>query len=182
MFMCVVNPSIGAIMFICWCVKSVWLNDSPSKRKCHFDKIFVIVMNDCLHRKLSKWQLPCIAELWDYRALQRIYHVYPSPVSWVWTLLPLCGYACPISRHLSPYSDVIIRVMASQNHPRLGCLLNSLFMYRSKSTSKLHVTGPFERNPPVTGAFPSPRACNSENVSIWWRHHQLGSSDKIQSQ
>ena len=26
-------------------------------------------------------------------------------------------------------------------------------------------------NPLVTGGFPSQRASNTENVSIWWRHH-----------
>ena len=30
---------------------------------------------------------------------------------------------------------------------------------------------PCEGNPPVTGGFPSQRASNAENVSIWWRHH-----------
>ena len=28
-----------------------------------------------------------------------------------------------------------------------------------------------EGNPPVTGGFPSQRASNTENISIWWRHH-----------
>ena len=32
-------------------------------------------------------------------------------------------------------------------------------------------TGLHERNSPVTGKFPSQRASNAENVSIWWRHH-----------
>ena len=26
-------------------------------------------------------------------------------------------------------------------------------------------------NSPVTGEFPAQVACNAENVSIWWRHH-----------
>ena len=29
-----------------------------------------------------------------------------------------------------------------------------------------------EGNPPVTGGFPSQRACNSESISMPWRHHQ----------
>ena len=33
------------------------------------------------------------------------------------------------------------------------------------------VTGLCEGNPPVAGGFPSQRASNAENVSIWWRHH-----------
>ena len=42
---------------------------------------------------------------------------------------------------------------------------------RSKKTSKLCVTGLFVGNSPVTGEFPTQRASNAENVSIWWRHH-----------
>ena len=30
---------------------------------------------------------------------------------------------------------------------------------------------PFAGNSPVTGEFPSQRASNAENLSIWWRHH-----------
>ena len=40
-----------------------------------------------------------------------------------------------------------------------------------KETSKLRVAGLCEGNSPVTGEFPSQRASNAENVSIWWRHH-----------
>ena len=40
-----------------------------------------------------------------------------------------------------------------------------------RETSKLRATGLCEVNPPVTGGFPSHRASNAENVSIWWRHH-----------
>ena len=57
------------------------------------------------------------------------------------------------------------------NHGCLDCLLNSLFRRRSKKTPKLCAYGLCEGNPPVTGGFPSQRASNAENVSIWWRHH-----------
>ena len=56
------------------------------------------------------------------------------------------------------------------NHRRLGCLFNLLLRRRTKK-STLRVTGLCEGNPPVTGGFPSQRASNTENVSIWWRHH-----------
>ena len=46
-------------------------------------------------------------------------------------------------------------------------------MRRPKKTPKLRVTGLCEGNPPVTDGFPSQRASNAENVSIWWRHHEL---------
>ena len=51
------------------------------------------------------------------------------------------------------------------------CLLNCLFRRRSQETTKLRVTGICEGNSPVTGEFPSQRASDAENVSIWWRHH-----------
>ena len=31
----------------------------------------------------------------------------------------------------------------------------------------------FHRNPAVTNGFPSQRASEAENVSIWWRHHVM---------
>ena len=59
------------------------------------------------------------------------------------------------------------------NLRHLDCLFKRLFRHRSKKTTKLCVTGLWEGNPPVTGGFPSQRASNVENVSIWWRHHAL---------
>ena len=47
----------------------------------------------------------------------------------------------------------------------------------SKKISDLRVTGLCEGNTPMTGGFPSQRASNAENVSIWWHYHvsrQLG--------
>ena len=60
------------------------------------------------------------------------------------------------------------------NHQPHHCLLNRLFRRRSKKTSKLRVTGLCEGNSPVTGEFPAQMACNMENVTIWWRHHDIG--------
>ena len=62
-------------------------------------------------------------------------------------------------------------MMAFTNHQPYDCLLNRLFRCRSKKTSELCVTGLCEGNSPVTGEFPEERASNTENVSIWWRHH-----------
>ena len=52
------------------------------------------------------------------------------------------------------------------------CLLNRLFRHRTKKTPNLRVTVLCKGNPSVTGEFPSQRANNAENVSIWWRHHE----------
>ena len=59
------------------------------------------------------------------------------------------------------------------NHRRLDCLLDHLFQRRSKETSKLCDTGLCEWNPLVTSGFPSQRASNMENISIWWRYHEF---------
>ena len=47
----------------------------------------------------------------------------------------------------------------------------TVFGHRSKETSKLRVTGLYERNPSVTSGFPQ-SANNAENVSIWLRHYE----------
>ena len=59
------------------------------------------------------------------------------------------------------------------NHQPPDCLHNRLLWCRSKKISKLCVTGLSAGNSPVAGEFPKQRASNAENVSIWWRHHEL---------
>ena len=59
------------------------------------------------------------------------------------------------------------------NHQPHGCLLNRLFRRKSKKTSKLHVTGLCAGNSPGTGEFPTQMASYAENVSIWWRQHEI---------
>ena len=39
--------------------------------------------------------------------------------------------------------------------------------------SKLRVAGLWQGNSPVTGEFPAQRTSNAENVSLWWRHHDI---------
>ena len=60
----------------------------------------------------------------------------------------------------------------SNYHPH-DCLLNRLFRRRSKKTSKLRVTGLCAGISPGTREFPAQMASNAENVSIWWRHHEV---------
>ena len=55
------------------------------------------------------------------------------------------------------------------NHQPHDCLVNRLFRRMSKKTFKLRVTGLCVRNSPG----PAQMASNAENVSIWWRHHEL---------
>ena len=73
-------------------------------------------------------------------------------------------YDLIISSH---YNDVIMSSMASQ----ITSLTIVYIRRRSKKISKLRVTGLCEGNSPGTGEFPRQMASNTENVSIWWRHH-----------
>ena len=59
------------------------------------------------------------------------------------------------------------------NYQPHHCLVNRLFGCRSKKKSKLRVTGLCAGNSPGTGEFPAQKASNAENVSIWWRHHDM---------
>ena len=71
------------------------------------------------------------------------------------------------------YNVVIMRAMASQI-TSLTIVYSTVYsMCRSKKTPKLRVTALCEGNSPVTVEFPAQRASDDENVSIWWRHHEL---------
>ena len=59
------------------------------------------------------------------------------------------------------------------DHQPHDCLLNRLFMRRSRETSELRVADLCAGNSPVTGEFPAQRASNAENVSIWLHHHVI---------
>ena len=65
-------------------------------------------------------------------------------------------------------SDVIMSAMASQI---TGVSIVCSVVYSGADPRK-RITGLCEGNP-VTGGFPSQRATNVENVSIWWRHNGL---------
>ena len=67
------------------------------------------------------------------------------------------------------------------NHRCIDHLFNRLFMRRSNKTSKLRVIGLCEGNSSVTSEFPSQRASNAKNVSIWWRHHECPRKYRIYS-
>ena len=70
-------------------------------------------------------------------------------------------------------ATVLSQLNGVSNHQPHDCLLNRLFRHRSKKTSNLPITGLCEGNSPVTGEFPTQRASNVENVSIWWRHYEM---------
>ena len=71
------------------------------------------------------------------------------------------------------YSDVIMSVMASQI---TGVLMftQPFAQVLSKENIKTPHHWPLWGGSTVTGGFPSQKASNVENVSIWWRHHAIG--------
>ena len=71
----------------------------------------------------------------------------------------------------SHYNDIIMSVMVPQITNLMIVYSTVYSRHRSKKTSKLRVTGLCEVNSPVTSEFPTQRASNAENVSIWWHHH-----------
>ena len=65
------------------------------------------------------------------------------------------------------------------NHRRLDYLDNRSFRRRTKKTLKLCFTGLCEGNSPVTVELPAQRSNNAENVSIWWRHHEMNVNNNM---
>ena len=101
-----------------------------------------------------------------------------------WVKHTFCVFLCFVViryRPIFPCSSGLLHTLlwrhnerdSVSNHQRLYCLLKRLFRRRSKVTSKLRVTGLCAWNSPGTGEFPAQKASNAENVSIWWRHHEM---------
>ena len=71
------------------------------------------------------------------------------------------------------YDDVIMGAMASQI-TSLTIVYSTVYAgLRSKKTSKLRATGLCLGNSPGADEFLAQMASNAENVSIWWRHHDI---------
>ena len=119
---------------------------------------FDVFFNLCLNKRLNK-------QPWGWW--------FETP-SW-----SLCH--CNVSLPLIPAIDTKVLTLQRRhierysvsNHRRLDWLLKHYSMRRPKKISNLRATGLCEGNPPVTGVFPSQRESNAENVSIWWRHHDM---------
>ena len=53
----------------------------------------------------------------------------------------------------------------------LTIVYSTVYSDTAQGNTKAPVTGLYEDNSPVTDEFHAQRASNTENVSIWWRHH-----------
>ena len=105
-------------------------------------------------------------------------HLSSSPNEFSWLIIFPNGNNIP---HRTTYCVLEIWSMQWRHNDCEGVLNHQpharLFRRRSKNTSKLRVTGLCARNSPVTGEFPAQKTSNAENVSIWWRHHELHIGD-----
>ena len=92
---------------------------------------------------------------------------FPSILNWKWKIVSEMGYSPRTLQWRHNERDSV------SNHQPHDCLLNRLFRRWSKKTSKLRVTCLCAGNSPGTGEFPAQMASYAENVSIWWRHHEM---------
>ena len=86
------------------------------------------------------------------------------PIHFVHCFVVLCFVA--VTLH---YNDVIMNTMASQI-TSLTIIYSSVYSGADQRKHQSSASLAFV-NSPVTGEFPTQRASNAENVSIWWRHH-----------
>ena len=82
------------------------------------------------------------------------------------------GISCTGKMTSLHYTDVIMTTMASQITSLMIVYSIVYWGADQRKTSKLrvwHLCGEFTG----TGEFPAQKASNVENVSIWWRHHDI---------
>ena len=117
------------------------------------------------------WRRPGDKPLFEPMMISLLTHICVTRPQWVKTWRPLLLLHPCIRNNHNALQWLYNECDGVSNYRRLHYLLNILFKRRSKKTSKLHVTGLYVGNSPVTGDFPAQRASNAKNVSIWWRHY-----------
>ena len=74
--------------------------------------------------------------------------------------------------HDKHHDDVIMSAMASQI-TGLTIVYSIVYSGADQRKHQSSASLAFAGNAPVTGEFPIQRTSNAENVSIWWRHHDV---------
>ena len=107
---------------------------------------------------------------------------HPNPhVNWCFRIIGksstadfiMKGVCFGVVRCITHYDDVIMSAMKSQ-FTSITIVYSTFLSGRgSKKTSNVRVTGHCAGKSPGTGEFPAEMASNAENVSIWWRHHEI---------
>ena len=102
---------------------------------------------------------------------------FNQPFSWLWEMIFYDGTSNQILKvvpgsHLTPYGDVIMGAMASQI-TSLTIVYSTVYSGTDQRKHQSPASQAFlcAGNSPVTSEFPTQKASNAENVSIWWRHH-----------
>ena len=98
---------------------------------------------------LAFWQMCCFDSLWTSKFWQ------------------ICNLQLP-------HCNDIIMGMLAFRITSTTIVYSTLYSRRiSKKTPKVRITGLSAGNSQVTSEFPTQRASNAENVSIWWHYHDF---------
>ena len=156
-----------------------WWFDTP-RRSCHHrNKVKCKLFTSSLKwtKRSLWWNLA-----WNtWHNLWKMFREVWTPLSYwfchnLFDYLQKCYSGC---LHYGLYNAMQVAIRISQGSSSEWRQISSLaivystflFRRRSKKTSKLCATGLCVGNSPVTGEFPAQMASNTENISIWWRHH-----------
>ena len=99
------------------------------------------------------------------------HHLWLRNCRW-WDIATPPDKLCRYANSLVHYSDVIMGTMASRiTSPTIvySTVCSCADQRKHQRSASLDFVG----NSPRTDEFPTQRASNTENVSIWWRHHGL---------
>ena len=119
---------------------------------------------------IDGWSQPLSSVKYNHPSVMALSHIFPGRLHFNrWNFNRRNIY------HVHVFLSRAFLTLKCVNHisNHQTCLLSRLFTRRSKKISKLHGTGLCAGNSPGTGEFPAQMASNAENVSIWWRHHDL---------
>ena len=142
-------------------------------REAFFQSIFTHCMPLCwpISAKLNVFH-----NLWqDFGMVNLLYRSFIAiwlPVPYVYEIGTVTAIvlASP-SLSVGHYNDVIMGAMASQI-TSLTIVYSTVYSGADQRKHQSSASPAFVRgNSPVTGEFPAQMASNTENVSIWWRHH-----------
>ena len=123
--------------------------------------------------KEKKSKLRITVSLWgefsgDRDSMSLCHQVNKSPVKELYMIKTKPS----AQRSHAHYNDVIMSTMAAQT-TSLTIVYSTVYSGAERRIHQSSVTGLCVWNSPVTGEFPTQMAINAENVSIWWRHHDI---------
>ena len=99
------------------------------------------------------------------------YGTKPLPIPMLANINKILWHSFPGNIYQNHYGDVIMGVIASQI-TSLTSVYSTVYwdadQRKHQSSASLAF---FVGNSPGTGEFPAQMVSNTENVSIWWRHH-----------